>query len=114
MSSVLTHLPATAETVGANWIVVDKFKLSKKTFISIHILANRNSYHGDKYEQQCSTRTFFPNWSEMCGLHVLTFLQSIITHPVKFRYTTGEIAEYMMPRCVDINLSIVDMDFQYR
>ena len=40
-------LPAT-ETVPANWIVVDRFKMSQITFTSIHILANQNSYHDDK------------------------------------------------------------------
>ena len=40
-------LPAT-ETVSANWIVVDRFKMSQITFTSIHILANQNSYHDDK------------------------------------------------------------------
>ena len=40
-------LPAT-ETVSANWIVVERFKMSQITFTSIHILANQNSYHDDK------------------------------------------------------------------
>ena len=39
--------PAT-ETVSANWIVVERFKMSQITFTSIHILANQNSYHDDK------------------------------------------------------------------
>ena len=34
MRSVLTHLPAT-ETVSANWIAVERFKMSQITFISI-------------------------------------------------------------------------------
>ena len=40
-------LPAT-ETVSANWIVVERFKMSQITFTSILILANQNSYHDDK------------------------------------------------------------------
>ena len=45
MRSVLTHLPA---TISANWIAVERFKMNQITFISIHILANQNSYHDDK------------------------------------------------------------------
>ena len=36
------------ETVSANWIAVERFKMSQITFISIHIHANQNSYDDDK------------------------------------------------------------------
>ena len=74
MKSVLTCLPAT-ETVCANLIVVERFKMSQITFISIHILANQ--IHIMTINQHNSVKHAFsvPNWSEMCGLvDVLTVL----------------------------------------
>ena len=89
MRSVLTRIYCNRNGLYKCWIAADR---SKMTFMSIHIIANQNSYHDNKSTWQCFTHLFCPQlirilWSRRC-----TDSFSIIAHP-KFWYTAEEITK---------------------
>ena len=84
---MLTHLPGPFGKPKLSlklwncWIVVER---SKMMFISIHIIANQNSYHDDKSAYQCFTLIFCPRLiRNVRGLRRIDS-SSIIAHPVNF------------------------------
>ena len=62
------------------------------TFMSIHIIANQNSYHDDKSTRQCLTCLFCPQLIKIVWTRRCIDSSSIIAH-TKFRYTVGEITK---------------------
>ena len=66
-------------------------RAGKLTFISIHIIANRNSYQVDKSAQQCFTCVFGPPTYQKFA-ELPKYWQFLNHHPPgKIRYTAGEI-----------------------
>ena len=52
--------------------------------ISIHIIANQNSYHDDKLTKQCFTHVFCPQLITNVRSRRRIDSSSIIAHPVNF------------------------------
>ena len=97
-------------------------KRPKVTFISIHIIANQNSYHDDKSTLRCFTCVFCSRLIR----NMRSRRQFFYYHPSgKFRYTVGEIVKKWCQELdiyiyiylyiyTCITLSVIDMDFLYQ
>ena len=64
--------------------LLDNAKRSKVTFISLHIIANQNSYYDDKSTWQCFTCFFCPWLIRNVRSRRHFDSSSIIAHPVNF------------------------------
>ena len=67
MRSVLTGCLLATETVSANWIAVERFKMSQIMLISIHILTKQNSYHDRKINITVSNTHFLSPTDQKCA-----------------------------------------------